>query len=114
VKVRAELDGVDLPAVAAAVQDAGGAAIHVDAMDSESVVAEVVAAAPGLFVVANNGVRDERTTREYLAYGADAVSVGRPSDRPAVLRRIRPTVDAWFAGDAADDEDPNADEEVRA
>ena len=103
VKIRAELDGVDLPATARRLQDAGASVVHVDAMDSEGVVADVVAAAPDLFVIANNGVRDERTTREYLAYGADAVSVGRPSDRPAVLHRVRRTVDEWFA-DATDRE----------
>jgi TIM-barrel protein len=111
VKCRAELDGVDLTATASAVRAAGGTAIHVDAMDSEGVVAEVVAAAPELFVVANNGVRDERTVREYLAYGADAVSVGRPSDRPEVLRRVRRAVDAWFDEGAPADRE---DEEVRA
>ncbi|WP_276301682.1 tRNA-dihydrouridine synthase [Halorussus lipolyticus] len=98
VKVRAELDGVDLPEIARIVADAGGDAIHIDAMDSEGVVAEVaeVADESDLFVVANNGVRDEATVREYLAYGADAVSVGRPSDDPAVLRRVRRAVDDWF------------------
>ncbi|MFB6172053.1 MAG: tRNA-dihydrouridine synthase [Haloarculaceae archaeon] len=112
VKVRAELDGVDLPATARRLQDAGAAAIHVDAMDSEGVVASVAAAAPDLFVIANNGVRDERTVREYLAYGADAVSVGRPSDRPDVLRRVRRAIDEWFAD--APDRDADGDREVRA
>jgi len=110
VKCRAELAGVDLAETARLVSDAGGAAIHVDAMDSEGVVASVVAAAD-LFVVANNGVRDRRTTREYLACGADAVSVGRPSDRPAVLRRVRRAVDEWFDGENRADRE---DEEVRA
>jgi tRNA-dihydrouridine synthase len=66
-------------------------------MDSEGIVAAVVAACPDAFVVANNGVRDRRTVREYLACGADAVSVGRPSDDPRVLRRVRGAVDEWFA-----------------
>ena len=99
VKVRAEVPGVDLPAVARTIAAAGGDAIHVDAMDSEAVVAEVAevaADAADLFVIANNGVRDESTVREYLAYGADAVSVGRPSDDPAVLRRVRAATDEWF------------------
>ncbi|MFB6109096.1 MAG: tRNA-dihydrouridine synthase [Haloplanus sp.] len=95
VKVRAEVPGVDLAATARRVADAGAEAIHVDAMDSESVVGDVVDAAPDLFVVANNGVRDRETAWEYLEYGADAVSVGRPSDDPAVLRRVRRAVDAW-------------------
>ncbi|WP_435174792.1 tRNA-dihydrouridine synthase [Halorussus sp. AFM4] len=99
VKVRAELPGVDLPDIAEVVADAGGDAIHVDAMDSEAVIADVadVAASADLFVVANNEVRDAASVREYLAYGADAVSVGRPSDDPAVLRRVRSAVDEWFA-----------------
>ncbi|MFC7098665.1 tRNA-dihydrouridine synthase [Halobaculum marinum] len=95
VKVRAEVDGVDLPATARAVADAGGDAVHVDAMDSEGVVALVKAAAPDLVVIANNGVRDRRTVREYLAAGADAVSVGRPSDDSRVLARVRDAVGEW-------------------
>jgi len=97
VKVRAEIDGVDLPAVARTVERAGGDAIHVDAMDSEAVVASVADAAD-LFVIANNGVRDRATAQEYLRYGADAVSVGRPSGNPAVLARVRRAVDDWFRG----------------
>jgi TIM-barrel protein len=87
VKVRTEVPGVDLPAVAGAADDAGADVIHVDAMDSEAVVADV-AAATDAFVIANNGVRGEESVREYAAYGADAVSVGRPSDDPAVLSRV--------------------------
>jgi len=105
VKVRAEVPGVDLAETARVVADAGGDAMHVDAMDSEAVVAEVasVAAETDLFVIANNGVRDEATVREYLACGADAVSVGRPSDDPAILRRVRGAVDDWFAERERDD-----------
>jgi TIM-barrel protein len=103
-KCRTELDGVDLPAVAARASDAGADLIHVDAMDSEGVVAEVVAATDAA-VVANNGVRDRATVREYLACGADAVSVGRPSDDPRVLRRVRRAVDEWFDGAEADRRD---------
>jgi triphosphoribosyl-dephospho-CoA synthase len=97
-KARTEVDGVDLPATAAAVADAGADLIHVDAMDSEGVVAQVVEAVPTAFVVANNEVRDARSVREYLAYGADAVSVGRPSDDPRVRRRVRDAVESWFDG----------------
>jgi len=96
VKVRAEA-GVDLPALAARLERAGADAVHVDAMDSEAVVGEV-ADATGLFIIANNGVRDRPTVRGYLGYGADAVSVGRPSDNPAVLSRVRAAVEEWFAG----------------
>jgi TIM-barrel protein len=88
VKLRTEVPGVDLPAVAAAAEEAGADMLHVDAMDSESVVADVVAATDA-FVIANNGVRDEETVREYVDYGADAVSVGRPSNDPAVLARVQ-------------------------
>jgi TIM-barrel protein len=103
VKIRTEVEGVDLPALARRLADAGADALHVDAMDSEPVVAEVAEAAPDVFLVANNGVRDRATAYEYLEYGADAVSVGRPSDNPTVLERVREAVDEWFAatGDAA-------------
>ena len=98
VKVRTEVDGVDLPHLARRLGDAGADAVHVDAMDSEGVVAVVVDAAD-CFVVANNGVRDAATVREYLACGADAVSVGRPSDDPAVLYRVARATDEWFDAD---------------
>jgi TIM-barrel protein len=101
VKVRAEVSGVDLATTARAVADAGADAVHVDAMDTESAVADVSDGAPDLFVVANNGVRDRESVREYLSYGADAVSVGRPSTDPRVLARVREAVDGWFG-----DEDP--------
>lgn len=81
VKVRAEVDGVDLAGVAKRIAAAGADAIHIDAMDSESVIADV-AAATDLFVIANNEVRGRESVREYMGYGADAVSVGRPSRRP--------------------------------
>ena len=96
VKVRAEVPGVSLPDTARWVDAAGADVIHVDAMDSESEIADV-ASATDAFVIANNGVRDAATAHEYLDYGADAVSVGRPSDRPAVLERVRRAADEWFA-----------------
>jgi TIM-barrel protein len=93
VKCRAGVSGVDLSNVAHRAVAAGADLLHVDAMDDEPsirAVADAVAAAPGsAAVIANNGVRDRATVREYAAYGADAVSVGRPSDDPAVLRRVR-------------------------
>jgi TIM-barrel protein len=98
VKVRAEVPGVDLAETAQAVEAAGADAIHVDAMDTERAVREVSEAAD-LFVVANNGVRGRESAREYLEYGADAVSVGRASDDPVVLDRVRAAVDEWFAAD---------------
>ncbi|APW98601.1 dihydropyrimidine dehydrogenase [Halobiforma lacisalsi AJ5] len=91
VKVRAEVPGVDLPAVARAIDDAGASFVHVDAMDSEPVIADVSDAAD-LFVIANNEVRDDASVREYVEYGADAVSVGRPSDNPVVLERVHDAV----------------------
>lgn len=100
VKVRTEVDGVDLPPLTARLDDAGADVIHVDAMDSEPVVAEVVEAVDA-FVVANNEVRDAASVREYLEHGADAVSVGRPSDDPRVLRRVRDATDAWFRQEAS-------------
>jgi len=94
VKVRAGVPGVELPATASAVADAGADVVHVDAMDSEPLIADVAAASDAA-CLANNGVRDRATTWEYLAYGADGVSVGRPSDDPAILRRVARAVDDW-------------------
>jgi TIM-barrel protein len=101
VKVRAEVQGVDLPELARGIEDAGASFVHVDAMDSEAVIAEVDdATGPSFTVVANNGVRDDETVREYAEYGADAVSVGRPSDDPAVLERVRAAVDRHLEASA--------------
>ncbi|MFH5799026.1 tRNA-dihydrouridine synthase [Haladaptatus sp. CMAA 1911] len=96
VKVRTEVPGVNLPEVARQVVAAGAEIVHIDAMDSEHVVADV-ADATDCFLVANNGVRDGATVAEYLDYGADAVSIGRPSDDPEVLSRVRRAADDWFA-----------------
>ena len=81
VKLRAEVDGVDLVAVAESIAAAGADTIHIDAMDAESVVGEVVATSD-LVVIANNEVRDRDSVHEYFEYGADAVSIGRPSREP--------------------------------
>lgn len=97
VKVRTEVSGVDLPELAAAVDGAGASFVHVDAMDSEAVVADVVAATDAA-VIANNGARGRESVHEYLSYGADAVSVGRPSDNPTVLARVRDATTDWFRG----------------
>lgn len=97
VKVRTEVSGVDLVETARRIDAAGADMIHVDAMDSEPMIRTIVEAAPELFVIANNGVRDARTVREYLEYGADAVSVGRPSDDPGVLSAVRRATVDWFA-----------------
>jgi TIM-barrel protein len=107
VKLRTEVDGVDLPAVARRAVAAGASWLHVDAMDSEAVVADVVRAGRAAsgetppVVVANNGVRDAASAHEYLRYGADAVSVGRASDEPATLRRVRRAVEAWHGRGSA-------------
>lgn len=93
VKVRAEVPSVDLVEIAEKLEEAGATAIHIDAMDSESVVKRVAVAAPSLYVIANNGVRGEETVNEYLDFGADAVSVGRPSDDPRVLRAVLEAVE---------------------
>lgn len=98
VKVRTEVDGVDLPETARRLDAAGADVLHVDAMDSEAVVGDVVAKTD-CFVVANNEVRDRESVHEYLEYGADAVSVGRPSDDPVVLQRVREAVTDWFAAE---------------
>lgn len=95
VKVRTEVAGVALPSLAQALEDAGAQFIHVDAMDSESAVGTIAESVEAT-VIANNGVRDRETVFEYLEYGADAVSVGRPSDDPTILSRVRDATDAWF------------------
>jgi TIM-barrel protein len=95
VKVRAEVPGVHLPGLARRVERAGADAIHVDAMDAEPVVTDV-AEATDLFVIANNGVRDRESVFEYLDYGADAVSVGRPSRDPDAVRGVYSAVKEWY------------------
>ncbi len=90
VKVRAEVDGVDLAVLARRLERAGADAIHVDAMDTRSVIRDV--AGTDLFVIANNGVRGPDDVREYLEYGADAVSVGRASDDQRILERVSAAV----------------------
>jgi TIM-barrel protein len=87
VKLRAEVDGVELPALCSRLESAGAAAVHVDAMDSEAIVRDI-AAATDAFLVANNGVRGHETATEYFEYGANAVSVGRASDDTDVLRAV--------------------------
>jgi TIM-barrel protein len=106
VKVRTEVDGVDLSTLSRRLVDAGADVLHVDAMDSESVIRAVAEAAPEPFLIANNGVRDRQTAVEYLEYGADAVSVGRPSDDPVVLQRVREAVEAWHPETRSGTPDP--------
>lgn len=87
VKMRTEISGVDLVEVAQIADAAGADVLHVDAMDSEPMIGEV-AAATDAAIIANNEVRDRASVHEYAEHGADAVSVGRPSDNPTVLRRV--------------------------
>jgi tRNA-dihydrouridine synthase len=96
VKLRAEVDGVSLPDLAPELDAAGADYLHVDAMDSESIIADIADRTTAT-VIANNGVRDRESVTEYLSYGADAVSVGRPSDDPRVLSRVRSAAESWFA-----------------
>ena len=92
VKVRAEVPGVDLVRTASRIENAGATFVHIDAMDSRPVVANVVDATD-LFVIANNGVRTEADVEEYLSFGAHAVSVGRASDDPIVCKRVQAAID---------------------
>ncbi len=96
VKVRTEVPSVDLPVVAQQIERTGADIIHVDAMDSEQILKEVDENTD-LFIIANNEVRDRQSVQEYLGYGADAVSVGRPSRDPdgPVMKRVANAVSAW-------------------
>lgn len=96
VKVRAEVDGVDLIDTARRVVAAGARILHVDAMDSESVIRDLTTAPVDAFVIANNGVRGPTSVAEYFAFGADAVSVGRPSTNPRVLSRVHDATERWW------------------
>lgn len=97
VKVRAEIPGISLPELANRLVSAGADILHVDAMDSESVIAAITREiGDDAYVIANNGVRDHQSVQEYFEYGADAVSVGRPSDDPAVLERVRTAVETYL------------------
>jgi TIM-barrel protein len=87
VKVRAEVDGVDLRDVARVVEAAGGAFIHIDTMDDPAAIRRV-ATATGLRVVANNGIRTAEDIAQAVAAGATAVSVGRPSTDTGAMRQI--------------------------
>lgn len=91
VKVRTEVPGVNLPELAARLDQAGTDIIHVDAMDSRPVVGEVVEQTAAT-VIANNNVRTRRDIEEYAGYGADLVSIGRPSTDDRKLRRIAKSV----------------------
>lgn len=96
VKVRAGIDNVDLAVIARTVADAGGEIIHVDAMDTEVSIERIATAAPELFIIANNNVRGHESVREYYKYGADAVSIGRPSTNQHIRRRVcRATEDVF-------------------
>lgn len=95
VKVRAEVPGVDLRWTARNCNEAGASILHVDAMDSESVIRDVREEFDG-FLIANNGVRDRESAVQYLGFGADAVSVARPSDNRSILADVRRAVNEWF------------------
>lgn len=101
VKVRAEVADVDLPAVCRQIERAGASFVHVDAMDDEPAV-QRISEATNLFVIANNGVRDRATVAEYGRYGADAVSLGRPSDDPTVLERVHRSLDTLETGESTE------------
>lgn len=96
VKLRTEVTGVSLPDLAPELAAAGAEYLHVDAMDSEPVIADIAAETTAT-IIANNEVRDRKSVAEYLSYGADAVSVGRPSDNSTVLARVSDGAKQWFA-----------------
>ncbi|PSQ56407.1 dihydropyrimidine dehydrogenase, partial [Halobacteriales archaeon SW_8_68_21] len=67
-------------------------------------------------LVANNGVRGRETVAEYAARGADAVSVGRPTEEPPVLTRVADVVADWRTEalrDGVGDAEPEPEPEAR-
>lgn len=101
VKLRAEVAGVDLAAVARAASEAGADLLHVDAMDTPESVRVASEAAPGLRVVGNNGVRDRASAERYLDRGATAVSLGRPTTDPDLLSRVAASVERRAGAEAS-------------
>ena len=91
VKLRTEVPGVDLVGLCDDLEQAGAAILHIDAMDSRSRIRDI-ARQVDTPIIANNNVRTAADVREYVGYGADAVSVGRASTRPAVLQTVREAV----------------------
>ncbi|MDY6780345.1 MAG: dihydropyrimidine dehydrogenase, partial [Halobacteria archaeon] len=74
-KIRAEVDGVEIPEVTSAVECSGDF-LHIDCMDSPGVI-DSVAHDTDLLVIANNGVRSREDVDDYLERGADMVSTAR-------------------------------------
>lgn len=87
-KGRFEVDGADPVDTMNRAVEWGADIIHVDAMDSEPLVAEIEAP----FLIANNGVRNRKDVEEYFGFGADAVSVGRANNEP-FLKKLSRVVD---------------------
>jgi len=85
VKVRAEVDGVDLPALTAELDAAGADLIHVDAMDSESVVADVVDAVDAF------RRRQQRGPRRGVGAGVSRIRGRRRQRRPPERRPASPS-----------------------
>lgn len=90
-KGRFEVEDVDSVEILNRAIEWGADILHVDAMDSEPLIAELEAP----FILANNGVRRARHVREYARYGADGVSVGR-ANNPDFLETLSKAVrDQW-------------------
>lgn len=86
-KGRFEVEDADSVEILNRAVEWGADILHVDAMDSEGLIAELEAP----FILANNGVRRARHVREYARYGADGVSVGR-ANNPDFLETLSKAV----------------------
>ena len=83
-KARFEVPGVDSVSLLNRAAENGLTYLHVDTMDSESLLRNVT----GATVIANNGVREPKDLETMAGYGAGMVSVAR-GDRPEILSILR-------------------------
>lgn len=84
-KVRFEVENVDVVSLLNRAAKNGIDYLHVDTMDSSERLRYVNSEAK---IIANNGIRSIEDVEEMIQYGADMVSVARGDD-PGVLRKLR-------------------------